>query len=66
MAIRKMNKRELARARASEAMPEVKKLVKRFGKAAVGNCLSKIRDHDKQLAKIAHLKREVAQLERSM
>lgn len=48
------------------AMPEVKKLVKRFGCAAVSACLGKLREHEEGLSKLAAFKSEVAKLERAL
>lgn len=57
---------EKRRATASAAMPEVKKLVRRFGRLAVHNCLVKIHEQEKALAHLADLKREVAKLSQAV
>lgn len=62
----KMNTREIRRARASAAMPEVKKLVSRFGRMAVANCLGKIKARDKEASRLAALKKQVAELEKGL
>ena len=56
-----IERRRIARA---AAMPEVKRLVKRYGRATIANCVAKIRDHEKAAQKLLALKREVAQLEK--
>lgn len=53
---------ERRRAAAKAAMPEVKKLVRRFGRAAVGNCLAKIRTFDKEAKRLAALRQQVREL----
>lgn len=63
---RSVNQRDRRRAQATAAMPEVKRLVKKYGRLAVGNCLGKIRARDKEAAKLAALKREVHELERGL
>lgn len=63
MAIKRMNKAELRRAAASSAMPEVKKLVKKFGRTAVSSWMTKIVAAEKASKKLAAMKREVAEFE---
>ena len=63
---RKVNQNIQRRAQAAAAMPDVKRLVKKYGRLAVGNCIAKIRARDKEAAKLAALKREVANLERGL
>ena len=53
---------EKRRAAASAAMPEVKKLVRRFSRAAVSNCIAKIRAFDKEAKRLAALRQEVRAL----
>jgi hypothetical protein len=57
---------EQRRAVKAATMPEVKKLVKRFGRAAISACLAKLREHERGLSKLAALKGEVAKLERAL
>lgn len=57
---RKMTTMEKVRAQAAAAMPDTKKIVKKYGRRAVGACLKKITDYDKELTKLALLKKEVA------
>lgn len=56
-------KRQSARA---AAMPEVKRLVKKYGRSTIANCVAKIREHEKAAQKLLTLKREVAQLEKKI
>jgi hypothetical protein len=66
MTKRGMNQLERRRAASTAAMPEVKKIVKRFGRAAVGNCLNKIVEWEREQKKLSKLRSEVAQLERRL
>ena len=63
MAVNPIEKRRALR---KAAMPEVKKLVKRYGRATVANCLSQLKEHDRTLKKITELRREAARLERQV
>lgn len=55
-----MTPMEKVRAQQAAAMPDVKRIVKKYGRRAVGACLKKIGDYDKELKKLAVLKKEVA------
>jgi hypothetical protein len=57
---RKPNAAEKYRATVSAAMPEVKRLVKKYGRKAISNCVGKIRDYDKEVVRLAALKKEIA------
>ena len=57
---RKPNAVETRRAKAAAAMPDVKRMVKKYGRASVANCLHKIADFDKEVSKLAALKKEIA------
>jgi hypothetical protein len=48
------------------AMPEVKKLVRRFGRSAITSCLNKLREYEKNVHRMQQLKQEVARLERQL
>ena len=63
---RRLTARDYQRAQAAAAMPEVKKLVKRFGRMAVNNCLGKISAWEREAKKLAKMRSEVAQLERRL
>lgn len=65
---RKKNTRDAHRAKIAAAMPEVRKLVKRFGRQAVGNCIGKLRAEEKGQAELlarrfANFKRPCARIE---
>ena len=47
-------------------MPEVKRLVKKYGRSTIANCVSKIRDAEKAAQRLAALKREVARLSKKI
>lgn len=59
-----MTKLERRRELQQAAMPEVKKLVRRYGRTVITVCLSKLKEHEKACQKLAALKREVAALEK--
>ena len=60
------NTRDRQRALNARAMPDVRRLVKRYGRLAVGNCLAKIKERDKQAERLAALRRDVAAMERAL
>jgi hypothetical protein len=60
-----MNTKELAKRRAA-AMPEVKALVKKFGRQVIASCLTRIREAEKGTKKLEAMKREVAALEKRL
>lgn len=51
---------EKYRAQIAAAMPEVKRLVKKHGRKAIANCVAKIRDYDKEVSRLAELKKDIA------
>ena len=57
---KKPNARDRYREQVSAAMPDVKRLVKRFGRKAVANCLHKIQEYDREVGRLAALKKEIA------
>lgn len=57
---RKQNKAQEYRTVVASAMPDVKALVKKYGRKAVANCVAKIRDYDKEVARLAELKKDIA------
>lgn len=61
-----VNQLEKRRALRKAAMPETKKLVKRYGRATIAHCLGQLKEHDKTLKKIAELRREAARLEKQV
>lgn len=48
----------------AQAMPEVKKLVRKFGRATIAACIAKIRAHEKGMEELATLKRKIVELSR--
>lgn len=48
------------------AMPEVKRLCKKYGRSTIANCIGKIRDVEKSAQKLSDLKREIARLEKKV
>jgi hypothetical protein len=57
---------ERRRQQARVAMPEVKRLVKKYGRQAIGNCLAKIHAWEREAKKLNALKQEVSQLEKRL
>jgi len=51
---------------AKKAMPEVKKLVRKFGRTAINNCLIKLHEFEKKAERLEEIKREVKKLERDL
>lgn len=48
------------------AMPEVKRLVKKYGRTAVSWCLAQMREYEQRLNRLDEARREVARLEQSV
>lgn len=59
-------KRDQQKAKRDAAMPEVKKLVKKYGRTAVSSCLSRLAEYDKATRKIAELRKQAAELEKRL
>ena len=59
----KLNQVQRRRAAAASAMPDVKRMVKKYGRAAVGNCMGKIAASERAAKKVAAMKKELAALE---
>ncbi len=57
---------ENARKLREQAMPEVKKLVKRFGRSVVSGCLTRLADYDKKMKQLSEAKKAVANLEKEL
>ena len=55
--------RKIAR---DNAMPEVKKLVKKYGRRTVQGCLNNLRDYEKKLRQLEIARQEVEKLEREV
>jgi len=59
-------KRDQAKQRREACMPEVKRLVKKYGLSIVGGCVSRLRAHANAQKRVAMLKREAADLEKRL
>jgi hypothetical protein len=57
---RRLTTMERVRAKRAAAMPDVKRLVKKHGRRAVGACLQHIASYEKEVSKLAALKKEIA------
>ncbi len=67
MILRKKSKVENERsAQRKNAMPEVKKLVIKYGRSAVMWCINQMRDHEKKIRALENAKREVELLEKNL
>lgn len=62
----KPTKREQQQQQARAAMPDVLKLVKKYGRTAVTNCLNKLQKRDREAAKLNALKKQVDEMERGL
>lgn len=49
-----------------QVMPEVKKLVKKYGRSIVSGCLMKLADYEKKMKELSAKKKEVASLEKEL
>lgn len=58
-----LEKRRIAR---KAAMPEVKKLVRRFGRANISHCIAQLMEQEKVQKRLADLRKEVARLSKSV
>jgi ribosomal protein S20 len=61
-----LSQNEMRRARADKAMPEVKKLVRKFGRTAISNCLIRLHEYEKSVERLQSLKSEVVKLEKEL
>jgi hypothetical protein len=59
-------KRDQQKARREACMPEVKRLVKKYGRATVSGCVARLRDYEKAQKRLADLRREAAELEKRL
>lgn len=63
---RGMSPKDRRRALVTAAMPEVKKLAKKYGRTTIGNCVMKIAAVEKEKRKLDTLRKEVAALQRKL
>jgi hypothetical protein len=61
-----MTPAEKRRAARKAAMPEVKKLVRRYGRANIARCVMDLQAQEKTAKQIASLRKEAARLARSL
>lgn len=64
--MKKINKTKARMELANRAMPEVKKLVQRYGRTSVQSCLNKLRDYDKKIRQLEIAKKEVEDFEKKV
>lgn len=64
--LKKVNKVEQRHHLKELAMPEVKILVKRFGRSIVSSCLMTLADYDKKVIEFETAKMEVEKLEQEL
>lgn len=64
--MKRLSARDRQRLAASNAMPDVKKLVRRHGRAAVSNCLTKIYAAERAARKVAVMRKELVELEKRL
>lgn len=57
---------EKVKALRKQAMPEVKRLVSKFGRSIVSGCLTKLSDYDKKMKNLKKAKEEVSKLEKEL
>lgn len=55
------NKRTQQKERRSQAMPEVRALVRKFGLAVIGGCVTRIREYERENKKLVALEKEIAE-----
>lgn len=63
---KRINIPEQRRVAREKAMPEVKKLVKKYGRQTIAGCLNNLRDYEKKIKELQHAKEEVARLEKQI
>lgn len=63
---KKKTRLDIVRASRERAMPEVKKLVKKYGRTAIGWCVNQLREYERRVKKLAEAKREVARLQKDL
>ena len=49
-----------------KAMPEVKRLVKKYNRSAIQSCLNSLREYDKKIDELVWAKTQVARLEKEI
>lgn len=64
--MRKLTRAERRQRARAEAMPLVKKLVRKFGRSTINGCLMKIRDKEKTMDRMADLRAELREIEKKL
>lgn len=59
-------KHEKAKESREKAMPEVKKLVTKYGRSIIYGCIMKLADYDKKMKKLQDAKKEVEILQKEL
>lgn len=59
-------KRDQRKAQRDACMPEVKRLVKKYGRSIVSGCVTRLRDYEKAQKRLADLRKEAAELEKRL
>lgn len=62
----KMTRLEKKREASEHAMPEVKKLVKKYGRTNVQYCINQLKDYERKCKQLEELKKEAEKLEREI
>lgn len=57
---------EKQRALRAKAMPEVRKLVRRYGRTTIQRCLIDLRDYEKKLEELSETRKKVRELEKQV
>lgn len=57
---------EVRREKRAAAMPEVKRLVVKYGRSTIANCINQIKEKEKALKKIGAMRKELARLEKTI
>ena len=61
-----LNKAEQHQLLKGQAMPEVKILIKKYGRTVIQGCLNQLRDYEKKLKQLSNLRREASRLQREI
>ena len=64
--IMKKSRMETLQAQRDSAMPEVKKLVKQYGRTVIGWCVHQLADYEKKARALERMKSEVEKMEREL
>jgi len=62
----KIGKIEKGKQLREQAMPEVKRLVKKYGRSIISGCIIRLADYDKKMRQLNEAKKAVATLEKEL